>query len=198
MSHDGKIDHLSDSRALPYTELFHASIVESNGQLILTGGEGNLPNQSSKHQDGFYILDTRQNPSGWVEGPKLLTGRSFHFSFLLGDKLFVGGGESQNMYISSLEVLTLTDTHPHWTKVDEDYPVKVNVLINVIPRECNPGGSDKIYFYTLMILAMPELNDIEHVSSLDIIPVTVIYMHNVLFSTFCYFNSSFIPVVFLI
>ncbi len=161
MSHNGKIDNLPDGPALPRWWLILPSVVESNGRLIVTGGYGIMPKQDSKTQDNVYILDTRQNPTDWVEGPKLLTARSYHFSFLLGDKVFVGGGlDRKTTALSNLEVMTLTDTHPQWTTVDEDYPEKVNVLINVIPRRCNPRGSDKIYFYTLVILAMPELNDI--------------------------------------
>ncbi len=124
---DEKIDHLPDGPALPYSrELYLASVVESKGQLILTGGL--LRRQDIEHvQNGTYIFDTNQSPATWVPGPKLLTARDDHFSFVLAGQIFVGCGLDQGSnYLSNLEMNTFTNGQAHWKYVKEDYPIAVN------------------------------------------------------------------------
>ncbi len=79
-------------------------------------------------QDTVYMLDTNHKELGWVlQGPRLLTARSYHLSFILGVQLYVGCGRNQDSNkISDLEVMDLINTH-NWTRVTEQYPLKVNI-----------------------------------------------------------------------
>ncbi len=131
VSGDGKLNILTNGPALlSYTDLQRAQVIEdlSSTVLILTGGLW----WSDKNQveDRVWILNTKLSPASWKEGPRLLTERTGHFSFRLGDKVYVGGGEDQNSMIhSSIEVMTPTDTNPHWKYIKEEYPIKVNMIL---------------------------------------------------------------------
>ncbi len=121
LTSDGKIDDLSNGPSLP-TLVTYASVVAdaTSTVLILTAGisNGNVD---------VWILDTKESPSAWLEGPTLLTRRNQHFSFSLGGQVFVGCGVSNGDSLSSVEVMTPTAFRPHWAYVKEDYPIKVNI-----------------------------------------------------------------------
>lgn len=126
MTGDGQVRHLADGPNLPYNLLVDSRIIEdaSSTVLTLTGGLGRMSGGSLQSQDGVWILDTKLSPAVWIQGPSLLTPRHVHFSFRLGEQLFVGGG---NGALSSVEMMTPSDTHPNWT-FTERYPVGVNIM----------------------------------------------------------------------
>ncbi len=135
LTDDGKVDHLSDGPALPKS-LYFARVIGWNGWLIVTGGLSH-----DGPQNGTYILNTTQSPASWIKGPSLSTARYFHFSFLLGDKVFVGCGDSYMPDLSSIEVMDLSHTPMHWTHVTENYPIKVTITTSMLALQ------QYIYYY---------------------------------------------------
>ncbi len=131
---NGKVARLlPDGPSLPYEELRAASVVEDASFTILTlTGGTNIPKAGrSTEERRVWILDTKQSMPAWTEGPGLNTARNNHFAFRLGDHLFVGTGENSAIHgpdnpISSMEMLTPSDTQPYWKTVI-DYPIKVNI-----------------------------------------------------------------------
>ncbi len=120
---DGKLDRLPDGPDLP-KQLWGASLIEWNGQMIVTGG------YSSTFQDSTYILNTRQSPTAWVQGPRLNTARRDHFSFLLGDIVYVGCGRDSTT-LSSVEMMDFSLTDRRWT-FTTNYPHEVTLTTSIL------------------------------------------------------------------
>ncbi len=121
---DGKLKRLPDGPDLP-NQLWYASLIEWNGQLVVTGG------YSGDHQDSTYILNTRQSPATWVHRPNLNTARYRHFSFLLGDTVYVGCGYYVSSSLSSVEMMDLSLTNSTWT-LTTNYPHKVAITTSML------------------------------------------------------------------
>ncbi len=115
---DGKLENLPDGPRLPM-QLRVARVIEWKGQLVEKGGYSN-----GYYQDSTYILNKRQSSAVWVHGPRLGTAREHHFSFLLEDTVYVGCGYNSGGYFSSVEMMNLSHTNPHWTFTD-NYPHQV-------------------------------------------------------------------------
>ncbi len=121
---DGKMEHLPDGPQL-LNPLVFVSLIEWKGQLVVTGGKiGNDPQASTN------ILNTRQSPASWVYGPNLNTARYGHFSFLLGDTVYVGCGDNDSP-LSSIEMMDFSLTNPNWT-FTTNYPQQVTIITYTI------------------------------------------------------------------
>ncbi len=115
----GQLERLPDGPDLP-NQLSEASLIEWKGQLVVTGGWS-----SSGYQASTHILNTRQSPASWVHGSNLNTARDRHFSFLLGDTVYVGCGHNGSL-LRSVEMMDLSLTNPTWT-FTTNYPGQVTI-----------------------------------------------------------------------
>ncbi len=107
-----------------------AGIIEWKGQLVVTGGYSH----SGGYQDSTYILNTIQYPATWIQGANLNTARQNHFSFLMGDTVYVGCGKSGVSSFSSVEMMDLSLTNPSWT-FTTNYPHKVTITTFTLPLQ---------------------------------------------------------------
>ncbi len=124
---DGKLERLPNGPGLP-NWVKYASNIEWKDQLVVTGGWN-----GSSMQDSTYILNTRQSPATWVQGPNLNTARYYHFSFLLGNTVYVGCGYPD---LSSVEMMDLSLTNRSWT-FTTNYPQPVIITTYTLAQQPN-------------------------------------------------------------
>ncbi len=122
---DGKLERLPDGPHLP-NMLSYASVIQWKGHLVVTGGYSKI-GYFQQIQNSAYIFNTRQSPPTWVPGPKLNTARHSHFSFLMGDTVYVGAGDDKHEKLSSVEMMDLSLTNPSWTFTN-NFPNKVTII----------------------------------------------------------------------
>ncbi len=118
-------EKLEDGPHLPVDTVFGASTVMDNSQTIITLIGGYAWLNGSVRYDLVWILVTQHTSPNWTRGPDLITGRFHHCTCRLGAIIYVIGGEdSNNTKLSSVEMLDTSQLSPEWTQT-QDYPPHV-------------------------------------------------------------------------